>query len=128
MLSRNSKIPPRRFHCFTDRSILRNRVGFVYSIGEKTTSCHHPKIASILTAELQAIFQCLEQIQIPFPSHFLNPSSSARILSLLTHCHQQHMFSITTRQPHPYPSLHLLHHQSHRHLHLGSQSPRHSRK
>jgi len=85
---------PETTPCFTDGSILRNRVSFAYSIGDKTSSCRHRKNASILTAELQAIFQRLEEI--PFPSHILNPFLSART-SLLTHSHHQHIFSTPTQ-------------------------------
>jgi len=122
-LPRNIKSFLNATPCFTDRSILRNRVGFAYSIGNKTTSCRHQKTASILTAKLQTIFQYLEEILI-LPSHIVNPSSILphlmHGLPLLTHSHHQHILNTPTCQPQPHPPLHLLHHPSHHYPLSGS--------
>jgi len=42
--------------CFTDGSKSKNKVGFAYSIRDKTFSFRHRNSASILTAELQTVF------------------------------------------------------------------------
>ena len=53
---------PKAVPCFTDGSKFKKRVGFAYSIGDETFSLRHRNCASILTTELQDIFQCLETI------------------------------------------------------------------
>ena len=55
--------------CYTDGSKTDKRVGFAYTIGEKTIARRHRNAASILTAELQAIFQCLVDIASNPPPH-----------------------------------------------------------
>jgi len=55
---------PNAVPCFTDGS-----VGFSYSINDKIIRLRHHNSASILNAELQAIFQCLEDILFLSHSH-----------------------------------------------------------
>jgi len=65
--------------CFTDGSEIGNRIGFAYSIDDQTFSNRHRASTSILSAELHAIFQCLEHIPaLPIPR--LTPSSLSQIL------------------------------------------------
>jgi len=53
---------PNAVLCFTDGSKFKNKVGFAYSIADKTFSLRHCNSASILIAELQTNFQCLETV------------------------------------------------------------------
>jgi len=53
---------PKAVLCFTNGSKFKNKVGFSYSLGDRTFSLRHRNSTSILSAELQAIFQCLEII------------------------------------------------------------------
>ena len=54
--------------CFTDGSKIGYRIGLAYSIIDHIFASRHRNSASILTVELQAIFQCLEKIlSTPFP-------------------------------------------------------------
>jgi len=77
----------------TDGSILRNRVGFADLIGNKTSSCRHWKTASILTAQLQAIFQCLEEIftlPLSHPQYFLICTDSLSSLTAISNTYSAH--------------------------------------
>lgn len=53
-----------------DGSKRQNRVRVAYSIRNTTKACQHENFTSIFTAELEAIFQCLQTIfrQFPDPS------------------------------------------------------------
>jgi len=76
--------------CFTTGSKISNRIGFAYSIGDPTFSYHHRASASILSAELQTNFQCLEHIlALPIPpSHiFLIVSDSLSTLTAVVNVH-----------------------------------------
>ena len=48
--------------CFTDGSKTPNGAAYAFSIGEHTFARRHRNPASILTTELQAIFDCLKSI------------------------------------------------------------------
>jgi len=89
--------------CFTDGSNIGNRTGFAYSINNKTFSYRHRNSASILTVELQAIFQCLESILsllYPTPHTFLIASNSFTALTTISNIHSFHPIAhtvLTTR-------------------------------
>jgi len=79
--------------CFTDGSKIGDRTGFAYSISDQIFASRHRNSASILTVELQAIFQCLEKIlSTPFPhSHtFLIASDSLSALSVISIFYSSH--------------------------------------
>ena len=64
--------------CFIDGSKIGDRTGFAYLISDQIFASRHRNSASILTVELQAIFQCLEKISLPLfrsLTHFSLPSS-----------------------------------------------------
>jgi len=78
---------------FIDCSKIGNRVGFAYSIGEQTFSYRHRTSSLILSAELQAIFQCLEHIlSLPIPPSctFLIASDSLSALTAVANVHSTH--------------------------------------
>jgi len=72
---------------------FQNRVGFAHSINDNITHLRRRNSASILTAELQTIFQCLKDI-LPLPyshSHsFLICSDSLPSLSAITNTSSAH--------------------------------------
>ena len=55
--------------CFTDGSKSKNRVGFAFSVGDTTVALRHQNPTSSYTAELQAIFSCLENMSGKYPHH-----------------------------------------------------------
>ena len=56
--------------CYTDGSKIKNRLGFAYKINNQTFSHRHRNLASIFTAQLPAIFNCLESIiSLPPTTH-----------------------------------------------------------
>jgi len=78
---------PNAVLCYTGGSTFNNRVGGAFSIGNETTYFRHHNSASILTAELQAIFLCLENIlshSFPHSSHFLLCSDSLSAIQAIT--------------------------------------------
>ena len=112
---------PDAIPCFTDVTKIGDRIGFAFSIGNNIFSYHHRNFVSVTTAELRAIFQCLESIlSLPSPQSntFLVASDS---LSALTVISTRPLLSPSSLA-NPYSSLHppiyLLHHN----LHLGPKS------
>ena len=68
LLSRNCWLLPWHHFFFTDRSKIGNRTGFSFSISNNIFFNRHRKFISVLTTELQTIFQCLESIlSLPSP-------------------------------------------------------------
>jgi len=79
--------------CFTDESKIGDRTGFAYSISNQIFASRHRNSASILTVELQAIFQCLEKIlstPFPQPDSFLIVSDSLSAMSAISNVHSTH--------------------------------------
>jgi len=79
--------------CFTHDSKIGNKIRFAHSIGEQTFFYRHRASTSILSAELQAIFQCLEHIlALPIPSShtFLIVSDSLTALTAVANVHLTH--------------------------------------
>ena len=59
--------------CFTDGSKSHNRTGFAYLVQNSTCSHRHRDTASVYTAELQAIFHCIQHILSSPPSPSTHP-------------------------------------------------------
>jgi len=68
--------------CFTDGSKSKNRVGFAFSVGDTTVALRDQNPTSSYTAELQAIFSCLEHILTTTYS----PSSSPFLIIIDSLC------------------------------------------
>jgi len=77
---------PNAVFCYTDDTKFNNRVGGAFSIGNETTYFRRRNSTSILTAELQAIFLCLENIlsrSLRYSSHFLLCSDSLSAINAI---------------------------------------------
>lgn len=59
---------PAYTHCYTDGSRRKNRTGYAYSIGQSMYSFRMRNTASVFTAELMAIYSCLQSISCLAPN------------------------------------------------------------
>jgi len=82
---------PEHLQCFTDGSKIKNHSALAYSIGNDLSSLRLSNSASIYTAELSAIFMCLQEIaQRKTNTKYILVSDSLSSLQAITDPYSSH--------------------------------------
>jgi len=112
---------PNALICYTDGSRFENRVGTAYLISDTLYRFRLRNSASVFTAELQAIFECLQIILSIRPNSPPSHYNSYR-LTLLNVRHLQPLLLPPSHDTYPHGYIYTPRKQPQRHLRLGFES------